>query len=62
MYVDYMQIHFINGTLASVDFGIRRGPGTNPARILRDDCISILLQFHVTSAYYKFPFHTPLSY
>lgn len=31
--------HFVWGTWASVDIGICWGPGPNPLKILRDDCI-----------------------
>lgn len=40
MCVGYMQVlhNFIEGTWVSLDFGICRGPGTNPPQIPRDDC------------------------
>ena len=40
MCVGYMEIlcHFLWGTWASADFGISRGPRTNPLGILRNDC------------------------
>lgn len=48
-----MQIlcHFIQRTSAFVDFGVPRGPGTNPPWILRDDCTGIYLGIHL----WRFP-------
>lgn len=40
MCVGYMQVlyNFTEGSWVSLDFGICRGPGTNPLQIPRDDC------------------------
>ena len=35
--------HFVWGTWESVDIGICWGPGPNPPKILRDDCIVFLM-------------------
>ena len=39
--------HFIEGTCASWEFSIRRGPGTNPLQIQMDGCIALFISIYV---------------
>ena len=49
MYIDYMQVqlHRIQGTWVSADFGIKGDPGTSTSRILREDYTTILSEWYL---------------